>query len=68
MGAAWGDDCAKCPQKGTQAYKLMCGSGKPGMMVDPVTGVTHEIDECQMTGYTIGKYIFSRTPGNWGHP
>lgn len=48
MGAAWGDNCAKCPQKGTQAYKQMCGSGVPGMMVDPVTGVTHEIDECQM--------------------
>ena len=48
MGAAWGDNCAKCPQKGTQAYKQMCGSGVPGMMVDPVTGITHEIDECQM--------------------
>ena len=53
MGAAWGTSCAKCPQKGTQAYKQMCGSGVPGMMVDPVTGVTHEIDECQMMPGTV---------------
>ena len=48
MGVAWGDDCGLCPEKGTPAYKQMCGSGSPGMMIDPMTGTTTEIDECKM--------------------
>ena len=48
MGAAWGDNCGKCPEKGTQAYKTLCGSGSPGMITDPMTGISHEIDECKM--------------------
>ena len=37
MGKAWGDDCGICPEKGTQAYKQLCGN-KPGMILDPLTG------------------------------
>ena len=48
MGKAWGNECGQCPQKGTTAYKQICGSGTPGMIVDPVTGISQEIDECQM--------------------
>ena len=48
MGVAWGDNCGKCPEKGTQAYKTLCGSGSPGMITDPMTGISHEIDECKM--------------------
>ena len=47
MGASWGNACAICPAKGTQAYKQMCGTS-PGSMIDPMTGNKIEIDECQM--------------------
>jgi hypothetical protein len=26
----------------------MCGMGTPGMIVNPLTGTTQEIDECQL--------------------
>ena len=48
MGKSWGNDCAQCPQKGSQAYKQICG-GTPGMIIDPETGIETEIDECQMS-------------------
>ena len=48
MGAGWGNDCEGCPKPGTKEYQSMCGSGRPGMMVDPMTGAQFEIDECTM--------------------
>ena len=46
MGAAWGLGCELCPEMGTADYQTLCGNGAPGMMVDPISGATHEIDEC----------------------
>ena len=48
MGTAWGPTCETCPQMGTGAYQEMCGMGTPGMIVNPLTGTTQEIDECQL--------------------
>ena len=71
MGVAWGQDCGLCPEKGTQAYKKLCG-GTPGMITDPFTGDPVEIDECQMmpgmcqNGFcmnTIGSFHCECYPG-----
>ena len=48
MGKAWGLDCDSCPRHGSSEYKSMCGSGPPGVMVNPMTNQTEEIDECQL--------------------
>ena len=48
MGTAWGPTCEACPPMGSGAYQDICGMGKPGMIVDPKTGTTQEIDECQL--------------------
>jgi hypothetical protein len=48
MGTAWGPTCETCPTMGTAAYQEMCGMGTPGMIVNPLTGTTQEIDECQL--------------------
>ena len=66
MGKAWGLNCDRCPAHGSSDYKSMCGSGPPGVMVNPMTNQTEEIDECQlMPGArnveffsTINKIIF----------
>ena len=55
MGAAWGNDCQACPVAGTPEYKAACGSGTPGMMVDPITGAQFEIDECTMLAGVCGN-------------
>ena len=48
MGKAWGLDCESCPSHGSSDYKAMCGNGPPGVMVNPMTNQTEEIDECQL--------------------
>ena len=48
MGKAWGLNCESCPSHGSSDYKAMCGSGPPGVMVNPMTNQTEEIDECQL--------------------
>ena len=48
MGKAWGLNCESCPSHGGSDYKAMCGSGPPGVMVNPMTNQTEEIDECQL--------------------
>ena len=48
MGKAWGLNCDRCPAHGSSDYKSMCGSGPPGVMVNPMTNQTEEIDECQL--------------------
>ena len=61
MGKAWGLNCDRCPAHGSSDYKSMCGSGPPGVMVNPMTNQTEEIDECQlMPGTTnVDKTIFT---------
>ena len=48
MGEAWGPDCSPCPARGSPAHRAMCGTAPAGMIVDPLSGDTHEIDECRM--------------------
>ena len=57
MGKAWGLNCDRCPAHGSSDYKSMCGSGPPGVMVNPMTNQTEEIDECQLMPGTIRKYL-----------
>ena len=60
MGKAWGLNCDRCPAHGSSDYKSMCGSGPPGVMVNPMTNQTEEIDECQLMPGTINvdkKYL-----------
>jgi hypothetical protein len=34
---------------GSADFEDLCGMGTPpGMIIDPMTGGTHEIDECQL--------------------
>ena len=66
MGKAWGLNCESCPTHGGSDYKAMCGSGPPGVMVNPMTNQTEEIDECElMPGITfiIILLIFAKTTG-----
>ena len=55
MGKAWGLNCESCPSHGGSDYKAMCGSGPPGVMVNPMTNQTEEIDECQLMPGMIAK-------------
>jgi hypothetical protein len=48
MGKAWGLNCKNCPTRGSSDYKAMCGSGPPGVMINPMTNQSEEIDECQL--------------------
>ena len=63
MGKAWGLNCDRCPAHGSSDYKSMCGSGPPGVMVNPMTNQTEEIDECQLMPGTINvdKTLFTNT-------
>ena len=55
MGKAWGLNCESCPSHGGSDYKAMCGSGPPGVMVNPMTNQTEEIDECQLMPGVMSK-------------
>ena len=58
MGKAWGLGCESCPSHGGSDYKEMCGSGPPGVMVNPMTNQTEEIDECQLMPGMRFRIIF----------
>ena len=58
MGKAWGLGCESCPSHGGSEYKAMCGSGPPGVMVNPMTNQTEEIDECQLMPGTTLRIMF----------
>ena len=61
MGKGWGDDCERCPRQGGSKYKSMCGNGPPGVMVNPMTNQTEEIDECQLMPGTLMFYFTPNT-------
>ena len=59
MGKAWGLNCENCPIRGGSDYKALCGSGPPGVMINPMTNQSEEIDECQlMPGITSNRCCF----------
>lgn len=48
IGKAWNRPCEQCPLPVTNEYVLLCGSQRPGYIIDITTGQPVDIDECRM--------------------
>ncbi len=66
LGQAWGRDCASCPVQGTLARAALCGADVPqGVIKDPVTNLTREIDECALLPGICQHGTCVNTPGSF---
>ena len=45
VGSAWGPDCEKCPEPGTEEFALVCPGGI-GFQPNPKTVILEDINEC----------------------
>ncbi|XP_071501953.1 fibrillin-1-like [Diadema antillarum] len=52
MASAWGtqQDCSPCPAPMSEDYYRLCGGTHVGHVVDPITGLPHDINECDIPG------------------
>ncbi|XP_067829444.1 fibrillin-1-like isoform X1 [Heptranchias perlo] len=48
IGKAWNRPCEQCPLPVTNEYVILCGSQRPGFVIDITTGQPVDIDECRM--------------------
>ncbi|XP_025412034.1 fibrillin-2-like isoform X2 [Sipha flava] len=64
MGQAWGLPCQPCPASTTKEYLLLCGS-RPGLIMNPMTNRTEEIDECTLMPNMCNHGTCVNTPGSF---
>nr|XP_018912347.1 PREDICTED: fibrillin-2-like [Bemisia tabaci]XP_018912348.1 PREDICTED: fibrillin-2-like [Bemisia tabaci] len=64
MGLAWGKPCLPCPAANSREYLLLCGA-RPGQIVNPMTNITEEIDECSLMPQMCNNGICINTPGSF---
>ncbi|XP_065222296.1 fibrillin-2-like [Planococcus citri] len=64
MGQAWGHPCLPCPPISSHEYLNLCGN-RPGLVVNPVTNATEEIDECALMPQMCSHGECINTPGSF---
>ncbi|KAF6210291.1 hypothetical protein GE061_013395 [Apolygus lucorum] len=64
MGAAWGESCLPCPTPRSREYIDLCGT-QPGLIVNPITNQTEEIDECKLMPTMCNHGACMNTPGSF---
>ncbi|MGH0135014.1 UNVERIFIED_CONTAM: hypothetical protein FKN15_059778 [Acipenser sinensis] len=47
IGRAWNKPCEQCPIPSTNEFAILCGSQRPGFVIDIYTGQPVDIDECR---------------------
>ncbi|XP_053784301.1 fibrillin-1 isoform X2 [Desmodus rotundus] len=47
IGRAWNKPCEQCPIPSTDEFATLCGSQRPGFVIDIYTGLPVDIDECR---------------------
>ncbi|MEE6503116.1 hypothetical protein FKM82_004742 [Ascaphus truei] len=47
IGRAWNRPCEECPLPSTDQFASLCGSARPGFVIDIYTGLPVDIDECR---------------------
>ncbi|XP_018418411.1 PREDICTED: fibrillin-1 isoform X2 [Nanorana parkeri] len=47
IGRAWNRPCEECPLPSTDEFAGLCGSARPGFVIDIYTGLPVDIDECR---------------------
>uniref|UniRef100_H3AKG6 Fibrillin 1 n=1 Tax=Latimeria chalumnae TaxID=7897 RepID=H3AKG6_LATCH len=47
IGRAWNKPCEQCPVPSTDDFSALCGSARPGFVIDIYTGQPVDIDECR---------------------
>ncbi|XP_033023454.1 fibrillin-1 isoform X1 [Lacerta agilis] len=47
IGRAWNRPCEQCPLPSTDEFATLCGSQRPGFVIDIFTGLPVDIDECR---------------------
>ncbi|XP_040269935.1 fibrillin-1 [Bufo bufo] len=47
IGRAWNRPCEECPLPSTDDFEALCGSARPGFVIDIYTGQPIDIDECR---------------------
>ncbi|XP_044135564.1 fibrillin-1 [Bufo gargarizans] len=47
IGRAWNRPCEECPLPSTDDFEALCGSARPGFVIDIYTGQPVDIDECR---------------------
>ena len=54
VGSAWGPDCEKCPEPGTEEFALVCPGGI-GFQPNPKTVILEDINECNELNQVINQ-------------
>ncbi|KAG0426053.1 hypothetical protein HPB47_026819, partial [Ixodes persulcatus] len=64
VGKAWGSFCEPCPELNSAQYKTLCSSTPLGTIMNPITHVIDDVDECQgmvcqegQCTNTIGSFV-----------
>uniref|UniRef100_W5N6L7 Fibrillin 1 n=1 Tax=Lepisosteus oculatus TaxID=7918 RepID=W5N6L7_LEPOC len=47
IGRAWNKPCEQCPIPSTNEFAILCGSERPGYIIDIISGKPIDIDECR---------------------